>query len=251
VDDKTIVFLIPSSGNDEEDYAVTDKSYFAAATNYDTEVYDLSEAVCAKVMLMKKISEENASVSSAALPGIITAVKRGRNISGNDAYIIEFTSNGKNYRYPTSSEAVMRINSSTIFSKGDIIRYSLNDKGEIMKLEGILTGAANKTAAMGYQGFGVNSTTFYASIGCAYGYLSNMDGMNVAISDKTDGTGTKHPYVLSSSTVTFIYHVQSGELEKSSVSVLPKYLSGNDAGARVAVITRGAGPYQIYIYDFN
>ena len=130
------------------------------------------------------------------------------------------------------------------------IALKLNDKGEIMKLEGILTGAANNTATMGYQGFGVNNTTFYASVGCAYGYLSDMDGLNVAISDKPEN-GTKQPYVLSDSTVTFIYHVHSGELEKSSVSVLPKYLYGNDPNARVALISRGAGPYQIYIYDFN
>ena len=124
VDSNTVVFDIPSSSSDSEDYSVTDKSFFADGDSYDVVVYDVSEDLVAGAVVVTS-SENKASEESNIV--VVDRISSTKDDDGNTVDKLYGFQNGEKVTFVTDS-GIFKKGSSKL-ENGDIIQIKADSKG--------------------------------------------------------------------------------------------------------------------------
>lgn len=302
VGEDTILVLVPpqEKKNNDEDYFAGDMSSLASSTYYDDiEVYDLSDTRQAKVILRE--SEAVLPVESSSSMVIITKISNCTSIYGEDAYKITGIQGGDTVTYITKDTSVLEkpwddelwdgatgitkthtdvkgsnqnlqllYRKGDTYKKGDLVRWRLNHKNEIVNIEPLLTGIIDETVLCGFHSVGTNDGSFYATVGVSYGTLKKKDGFNILLDtvetiERNENSGwyeltskgldvsrvPETPYIISGNERYYVYHVLEDYLEVSSAEVLNEHLYDISSSSKVAVVTKNGAPSDIIVYKFN
>ena len=302
VGDDTMLILVPSQEkkNNDEDYFAGGVSSLASSTYYDDiEVYDLSDTRHAKVILRE--SEAQLPIESSSSMVIITKISNCTNVYGEDAYKITGIQGGETVTYITKDTSVLEkpwddelwdsatgmtkthanvkgsnqnlqllYRKGDTYKKGDLVRWRLNHRNEIVNIEPLLTGIADGTVLCGFHSVGTNDGSFYATVAVSYGSLKKKDGFNILLDtvetvERNENSGwyeltskgldvlrvPETPYIISGNERYYIYNVLEDYLEVSSAEVLNEHLYDINASSKVAVVTKNGAPSDIIVYKFN
>ena len=125
-----MVFEIPANAKDSEEYSVRTIDMFVDKTTYDVEIYDLTEDLTAKVVIVKNSTGVVNADSS------IAVVNRVAGASNQDVDEVH-----KLYAFQDGKEIVINakdtdtlLKDGKVLQTGDIIQYQKNSKGEIDKI---------------------------------------------------------------------------------------------------------------------
>ncbi len=124
IDNNTVVFDIPASSEDGEDYSVTDKSFFADGDSYDVIVYDVSEDLVAGAVIVTS-SENKASEESNIV--VVDRLSTTKDEDGNSVVKLYGFQNGEKVTF-TSDNDIFTKGSSNL-ENGDIIQIKADSKG--------------------------------------------------------------------------------------------------------------------------
>ena len=124
VDSNTVVFDIPSSSSDSEDYSVTDKSFFADGDSYDIIVYDVSEDLVAGAVVVTS-SENKASEESNIV--VVDRISSTKDEDGNTVDKLYGFHNGEKVSFVSESGIFKKENAK--LESGDIIQIKADGKG--------------------------------------------------------------------------------------------------------------------------
>ncbi len=124
VDSNTIVFDIPASSKNSEDYIVTDKSFFTDGDNYDILVYDVSEDLVAGVVVVTS-SENKASEESSIV--VVDKLATVKDEDGNTVDKLYGFQNGEKVSFTTDKGIFVKNDSK--LENGDIIQIKADAKG--------------------------------------------------------------------------------------------------------------------------
>ena len=128
VDSNTLIFDIPSSAKNSDDYAVRDKSFFIDGGKYDVSVYDVKEDLTAGVIIVTNSDGKTGEDTSIAVVDKISAAK---NSDGDTVEKLEAYMDGKKVSMYTSKANVLVKNGSKAIEAGDIVQLKTNSTGEI------------------------------------------------------------------------------------------------------------------------
>ena len=124
IDNNTVVFDIPASSNDSDEYSVTDKSFFADGDSYDVIVYDVSEDLVAGAVIVTS-SENKASEESNIV--VVDRISSVKDDDGNSVDKLYGFQNGEKVSF-TSDKDIFTKGGSKLES-GDIIQIKADSKG--------------------------------------------------------------------------------------------------------------------------
>lgn len=127
VTDETIIFDIPASSKDTDDYSIRDKSFFINDDEYDVLVFNVTEDFNAKAIIVTNSTGEANEESSIAVVNKITKTK---NEDGADIEKLYALQDGKEITLYTGESGVL-VKGDKPLSQGDIIQYKTNAAGEI------------------------------------------------------------------------------------------------------------------------
>ncbi len=129
VDENTIVFDIPKSSNDVNDYSVMGKDFFADEGTYDISVYDVKEDLTAGVIIVtnseSKVSEDSSIV-------IVEKLTNSKNSEGEEIEKLHGFANGEKVTL-TAEKGTFKKNSASL-ENGDIIQVKSDSKGNVKAL---------------------------------------------------------------------------------------------------------------------
>lgn len=135
--DDTIVFDIPSGETDTANYAVRTPEMFVNKTMYNVDIFDLSEDLTAKVIIVKNSASQVNSEASIAVVEKISTTQNENNESVHKLYALQ---DGEKVQLLAKDDATLVKKGKTL-ETGDIIQYSTNSKGEIDKITLLLDSA--------------------------------------------------------------------------------------------------------------
>ena len=124
IDNNTVVFDIPASSNDSDEYSVTDKSFFADGDSYDVIVYDVSEDLVAGAVIVTS-SENKASEESNIV--VVDRISSVKDDDGNSVDKLYGFQNGEKVSF-TSDKDIFTKGGSKL-ENGDIIQIKADSKG--------------------------------------------------------------------------------------------------------------------------
>lgn len=131
VNDSTIVLDIPAGKTDPADFAVRNMSMFVDKSNYNVEVYDLSEDMTAGVIVVKDSQGQTNAESPIAVVDRITDTQNSEQTAVQKLYAIE---NGVAVNMLSKDASTLVRADGTALQAGDIIQYTKNARGEIDKV---------------------------------------------------------------------------------------------------------------------
>ena len=134
------MFDIPKTAEDEEDYAIKDKSMFENEGEYDIEVFDMTEDYNAKVVLVKN-STGIANLESPV--AVINKITSTTNSKGEKIEKVYVAYNGEMVTFETSEAGVLVNEEGKALSVGDVIQFRTNSSGAIDKVS-VLFEVKNK-----------------------------------------------------------------------------------------------------------
>lgn len=185
VTDSTIIFDIPK-GADEEDYAIKDKSMLDHDGEYDVEVFDVTEDLSAKVILVKN-STGIANVESPV--AVINKITTTTNSKGEKVEKVYVAYNGEMTSFETSEAGVLVNEEGKQLSNGDIIQFRTNSSGAIDKIT-VLFEVKNK---------GTEFTKTDGDMSIYYGRVEKKfsDSINLSVNGKIENFSIKDAKVVS------------------------------------------------------
>lgn len=185
VTDSTIIFDIPT-GADEEDYAIKDKSMLDHDGEYDVEVFDVTEDLSAKVILVKN-STGIANVESPV--AVINKITTTTNSKGEKVEKVYVAYNGEMTSFETSEAGVLVNEEGKQLSNGDIIQFRTNSSGAIDKIT-VLFEVKNK---------GTEFTKTDGDMSIYYGKVEKKfsDSINLSVNGKVENFSIKDAKVVS------------------------------------------------------
>ena len=133
----TIVLDIPAGKTDPADFAVRNMSMFVDKSNYNVEVYDLSEDMTAGVIIVKDSNGQTNAESPIALVDRITDTQNSEQTAVQKLYAIE---NGVVVDKLSKDATTLVRADGTPLQAGDIIQYTTNARGEIDKVTVLFDG---------------------------------------------------------------------------------------------------------------
>lgn len=139
IDEKTVIFDIPSDAKDSTDYSMAGLSKFVDEQSYDVIVFDRTDDFYAKAIIVTNASfKANADSKIAIVSKIISAS------NGNDDLVERLYAyqDGKEISLDAENENVL-LKSGKKLENGDIIQYQTNSKGEISSIR-VLFDKADK-----------------------------------------------------------------------------------------------------------
>ncbi len=139
----TIVFDIPEGETDTDNFAVRTMAMFVDKTNYNVEIYDLSEDLTAKVVVVKDSSGETNAESPISVVTRVSAAQNADKITVDKLYALE---DGNTIEALAKDTETLVKADGTKLSAGDIIQYKKNARGEIDKVT-VLFDARDKAAS--------------------------------------------------------------------------------------------------------
>ncbi len=131
ITDSTVVFDIPATAQDEEDYAIKNKTMFENDGEYDVEVFDMTEDFNAKVVLVKN-STGIANVESPV--AVINKITSTTNQKGEKIEKVYVAYNGEMKTFETSESGVLVNKDGEALKVGDVIQFRTNSQGAIDKV---------------------------------------------------------------------------------------------------------------------
>ncbi len=143
----TIIFDIPETSTNPEDFAIRDYTMFEDETPYDAVVFDLEEDYTAKVMIVTSTDYQANAESSVAIVTSITSIKNDQGVVVDKLYAMQ---DGQKVELLTAEKGLLVKSTddgyragTTPLVKGDIIQYKTNTKGEISTIR-VLFDTAKK-----------------------------------------------------------------------------------------------------------
>ncbi|OQB15186.1 MAG: Surface layer protein precursor [Firmicutes bacterium ADurb.Bin193] len=131
VNSGTIVFDIPEGETDTDNFAVRTMDMFVDKTSYSVEIYDLSEDLTAKIILVKDSTGETNAESAIAVVSKVSSAQNADRVTVDKLYALE---NGTTIELLAQDTATLVREDGTKLSAGDIIQYKKNVRGEIEKV---------------------------------------------------------------------------------------------------------------------
>ena len=140
ITDSTIVFDIPASAEDEDDYAIKNKSMFENDGEYDIEVFDVTEDFNAKVVLVKN----STGITNVESPiAVINKISSTINSKGEKIDKVYVAYNGEMVSFETSEAGILVNKDGAALVPGDVIQFRTNSQGAIDKIN-VLFEVKNK-----------------------------------------------------------------------------------------------------------
>jgi len=133
----TIVFDIPAGETDPENFAVRTQEMFVNKTMYNVDIFDLSEDLTAKVVIVKNSASQVNSEAAIAVVEKITTTQNDEHVAVHKLYALQ---NGEKISLNAKDTETLVKGDKTL-EVGDIIQYSTNAKGEIDKVTLLLDSA--------------------------------------------------------------------------------------------------------------
>lgn len=127
IDDKTVIFDIPSDASDASDYSIANISKFVDEQSYDVIVFDKTDDFYAKAVIVTNASLNANANSSIAVVSKVVSVSNSNDDLAEKLYAFQ---DGKEISIEAENETVLR-KSGKKLENGDIIQYQTNSNGEI------------------------------------------------------------------------------------------------------------------------
>lgn len=140
ITDETIVFDIPASAKSHEDYAIKDKTMFDDKGVYNVEIYDVTEDLNAKIVLVKNSTGQTNDESPMAVITQIATVRNNKDEIVEKLYAIV---GDKEVEIETAESGILVNGDGEALKVGDVIQYRTNAQGAIDKIT-VLFQVANK-----------------------------------------------------------------------------------------------------------
>ncbi len=134
---ETIVFDIPADETNPENFAIRNKDMFVNKTKYNVEIFDLTEDLTAKVIIVKNSASQINSEASIAVVEKLSLTQNDEGISVHKLYAIM---NGERISLNAKDTETL-VKEGKQLETGDIIQFSTNAKGEIDKVTLLLDSA--------------------------------------------------------------------------------------------------------------
>ena len=141
LDDETVIFDIPNTAIDEDDYSIKTYEMFENDGIYDVEVYDLTESLTAKVIMVKQGTGITNPESPIAVVNRIATVTNAKEETVQKLYAAR---NGEMVEIETATDGVLVNEAGDALKAGDIIQYRTNAQGAIDKIR-VLFEVKDKT----------------------------------------------------------------------------------------------------------
>lgn len=213
VTDKTMVFDIPAGENDPEEYAVRNKSIFENENKYDIIVFDVTEDLTAKAIIVTNSTGNTSEESPIALVDKITTVQNADGVTVQKLYALQ---DGKMIEKMTNASGVLVKAGGASLEQGDIIQFKTNAKGEIDTVT-VLFNKANM-ATEGTNVISENLTTIYGKVAKKF-----VGSMNVTVNN-----GPQENYAFGSAKVyNYDSTKQSSQVTLISATDIQKYDAAN------------------------
>lgn len=142
ITDSTVVFDIPATATNEDDYAIKNKSVFDDKGVYDVEIYDIGEDLSAKIVLVKNSTGQTSAESPIAVINEITTVRNSKDETVNKLYAVV---NNEMIELETAESGLLVNASGESLQEGDVIQYRTNSAGAIDKIT-VLFEVKNKAS---------------------------------------------------------------------------------------------------------
>lgn len=140
VNEDTIVFDIPAGKNNPEDYAVRNHKMFENDAEYDAYVFDMTEDMTAKVIIVTNSDGQTSLESPILVVDKITKVNNENNIEVFKVYGLQ---NGERVEIMAAENQKLEKEAGVRLAQGDIIQYKTNFNDEIDGIT-VLFDARNK-----------------------------------------------------------------------------------------------------------
>lgn len=131
ISNDTIIFDIPEGETDTENFAVRTPAMFVDKTNYNVEIYDLSEDLTAKIVIVKDSSGETNAESPIAVVTRVSSAQNSDQLTVDKLYALE---DGKTIEVLAKDSVTLVRDDDTKLQAGDIVQYTKNARGEIDKV---------------------------------------------------------------------------------------------------------------------
>lgn len=131
VTDSTVIFDIPATAKDTDDYSMRDKSFFVNEHTYDVLVFNVTEDYNAQAIIVTNSTGEANEESSIAVVDKITTIK---NENGDNVEKLYAFQDGKEVSFVTDGTGVLvkdGAEGQVALQKGDIIQFKTNAADEI------------------------------------------------------------------------------------------------------------------------
>lgn len=201
----TLVFDIPT-GADEEDYAIKDKSMFDDNGEYDIEVFDVTEDLSAKAVLVKN-STGIANVESPI--AVINKITTTTNSKGEKVEKVYVAYDGEMTFFETSESGILVNEDGETLKAGDIIQFRTNSNGAIDKITVLFEVDEKSTEFTKTEG---DMSLYYGKVEKKF-----SDSINVSVNGTTENISVKDAKVVmvdTSKTTNIVSVVSSGDIQK-------------------------------------
>jgi len=251
INPSTLVFLIPNNG-DEEDFIITDQSYFRDNTEYtikDAYRHDpespLAEAI---VMNVDHTGKQYYHVLRPA--SLVKSVSNAVNSNGDIVQKLVCYENGSTVTVYTEEDNVLQVvsNGKTVkIAPGDIIRYGTNSKGTISKNDVIMLYDTDKPDELVTQGSFAGTVCMYMG----YAYIRSDNFLRMA-KQATEIDEEKNLFNcdISSGKVIVVSEDRNGySFRTGTVDDIMDYKSVGGDCSKVFIYTWSGKPRMIVVYD--
>lgn len=169
----TIVFDIPQDETDTDNMAVRNRDMFTDGSEYDVEVYDLTETLTARAIRVTSSTNVSKIESPIAVVEKITRTNNEDNINVDKLYALV---DGKQEIIMTESIETLKKSDGNKLEAGDIIQYSTNSKGEIEKFTLLFEVSKKDQEEVKEYGNDNEMVTVYGKV-----YKKFSDSINVSV----------------------------------------------------------------------
>ncbi|MBQ8526399.1 MAG: S-layer homology domain-containing protein [Clostridia bacterium] len=131
ITDETVIFDIPASSTDTDDYSIRNKSFFVNDDEYDVLVFNVTEDYNAKAVIVTNSTGQANEEDAIAVVDKITTTKNEDGINVEKLYAYQ---NGEAITLMTSEDDILvkdKEAEKVALQQGDIIQYKTNAAGEI------------------------------------------------------------------------------------------------------------------------
>ena len=175
VNENTLILNIPAGVTDSDEYSVESLSFFDDNEAYDVFVYDVSEDLTARVVI---VTSATASASLESPIAVVDQIATILNDRGETVQRLYAYQNGERITLDTETDGLLKKgdgDDATHVEKGDILQLKLNTKNEISAIR-VLFDSDNKTTEF---------TTTMDDLELIYGRVTKKfaSSINVQVSD--------------------------------------------------------------------
>ena len=210
LDDDTIVFRIPNTGDpkDEDAYTAGKITMFTAFQRYNVIAYNYDEYDVAKAVVLK--SDSNKQVTYDTPFFLVTRKSTKLSDTLEPLMYLSGVQNKMQVQFPVSNEEIVKN-----YKAGDILRIALNKNNEISYVEPVLQNYS------------------YSNINNKFGMTDEINGEYVAVIGRVIKSNGQR-VVLDTSKLSGIEERSVWNLSNSAISVYKYYVGSNTAEAAVA-----------------